>query len=136
MNKSRKASLGLLAGLLVAAGGVVTGTQPAMAARGDCASSRLCIWYNQNFTGTIKSYSASNPNLGGDSDEAHSIYNHTSVAWVVYDDADYSTNDRRFCVKAGQYTSDLGQASYKFGDKITSISRRSNNTCPAGVPTL
>ncbi|GAB3817715.1 peptidase inhibitor family I36 protein [Kribbella italica] len=136
MRGVRKATLSTVAGLLVATGGLVAATQPAAASRTDCPANRICIWHNQNFTPTAIPYVKNEPHLGSNSDEAHSVYNNGSVAWLLHDDDNYSRSDTFFCIRAGQYTSDLGQPAYKFGDKITSISKLPNNNCPSGAKVL
>lgn len=130
-----KRTLGTFLGLAMVAVFTFAGA-PAYAAKSDCPSGKLCLWHNQNYLGTLFTRTSSDDDLGSNSDEAHSVYNHSNVAWVLYDDKNYSTRDRRFCIKSGRSTADLGSGAYSFGDKISSVSKRSKNTCPSGVPRI
>lgn len=105
----------------------------AYASKADCSSNRMCFWHHQNYEGDILQLQASDRHFGDHSDEAHSVYNNTKVAWVLYDDKDYA--DRHFCIRAGVSNRDIGAAPYKFGDKITSAKRRPNNSC-GGLPQI
>jgi hypothetical protein len=62
------------------------------------------------------------------------LYNRTSVAWIVYDDSNYT--DRAYCVFSGYAIPNLGASPYAFGDKISSAQRRPTNECPAGIPIM
>jgi hypothetical protein len=87
----------------------------------DCPPNRLCLWHNQNFESTLFHRVASSSGLGSNSDEAHSVFNNSQNAWILYDDSGFS--DRRFCVRPGTRVSDLGSQAVKFGDKISSVQR-------------
>jgi hypothetical protein len=69
------------------------------------------------------------------SDEASSVQNNDTVAWVLYDDDGFYTGDRHFCLHAGQRVSNLGRGPWKFNDKTSSIKRLRVNDC-SGYPTF
>ena len=128
MGKTRTFSV--LAGVLLAAAAAVATPTAAQAVKQECDNIfALCMWHNQNYGGTRFTPADSVDHLGGDSDEAHSVWNHTTVAWVLFDDDDFDTNDRHFCIPAGVSHPNLGAAPYKFGDKITSVQRLETNNC-------
>jgi hypothetical protein len=130
-----KRILTVLMGVLLATGITVVAPTVAQAAKSDCASGKLCMWHNQNYTSTRFDRTSSDDHLNDDSDEAHSVYNFTGVAWVLYDDNTYDESDRHFCIKAKVSHPDLGVGAYKFGDKITSVKKLGSNSC-AGYPTI
>lgn len=105
--------------------GVVVIPAPAWADWDDCSSARLCLYHNQDGEGDWFSRTSSDNDLGGDSDEAHSVWNRSQVAWLLYDDKDYS--DRVLCIRSRYAAADLGD--YSFGDKISSVKKRSSDTC-------
>lgn len=110
-------------------------TQSASAAIDQCESGRMCFWHNSSYEGTFFSRTESDGDLGSNSDEAHSLYNRTGSNWIVYDDKNYSTSDRRFCVAVGSRASNLGASQFSFGDKISSV-KRLPGACPAEIPRI
>jgi hypothetical protein len=124
-----KRALTVLMGVLLAVGVAVVTPTVAQAAKSDCASGRMCFWYNQNYSGTDFYVVDSDTHLGVYSDKAHSVYNHTSVAWVLYDDLNFDPSDRHFCIRAGVSHPDIGAGPYRFGDKITSVRKLTSNSC-------
>lgn len=97
----------------------------ANAAYGDCASGALCMYHNQSGSGTIIRYTSSVESMGSNSDEASSVYNRSSVAWILYDDSSFQ--DRRVCILSGDRVGDLGDI--QFNDKISSVQKRGSNSC-------
>ena len=108
---------------------------PASAAIDQCNTGQMCFWHNTAYEGTFFKLTASDADLGSNSDEAHSLYNRTGYNWIVYDDKNYSNNDRRFCVPKGVRVSNLASSAYKFGDKISSAKKLAG-ACPAEIPKL
>jgi Peptidase inhibitor family I36 len=94
----------------------------------------MCFWHNQGYRSTFFSLSDSESHLGGNSDEAHSVWNRSTVAWILYDDNTFDESDRHFCIRPGHRNRDIGAPAYKFGDKITSAKRLDTSWCPPGVP--
>lgn len=120
--------VGIAAGMFMAT--VVTpavvGT-PAQADIAQCGSNLMCFWHDQGFGGRFFSLTASDAHLGSHSDEAHSVYNRTGVAWVLYDDENF--RDTHWCIPPGVRNRDIGASPYRFGDKITSARRLGVRTC-------
>ncbi|KAB2810588.1 hypothetical protein F9L07_01060 [Pimelobacter simplex] len=108
---------------------------PASAAIDQCNSGQMCFWHNTSYEGPFFKLTASDDDLGGNSDEAHSLYNRTGYNWIVYDDKNFSTGDRRFCVPKDVRVSNLASDAYKFGDKISSAKKLSG-ACPAEIPKM
>lgn len=128
MGRTRTATV--LTGVLLAAAAAVAVPATAQAAKADCfGSEALCLWHNQYYRGTLFAPVVSDGHLGDDSDDAHSVYNNTKVAWVLYDDENFDDSDRHFCIRSGVSNPDLGASPYKFGDKITSVRRLTSNDC-------
>jgi hypothetical protein len=122
---------GLLAAIAVAA----VSPTPASAALSQCGSGRMCFWHNQDYGGTFFSRGSSDDHLGENSDEAHSLWNRTSVHWIVYDDSNFY--GRAYCVVSGYRNSDLGEWPYEFGDKISSARPlAAGHNCPSGIPIM
>jgi hypothetical protein len=119
----------LLMGVLLAVGVAVVTPTVAQAAKSDCLDSRLCMWHNQNYASTLFMRTSSDDDLVSNSDEAHSVYNHTKVAWVLYDDKGYDDTDRYFCIKSEVSHPDIGAGPYRFGDKISSVRKLTSNSC-------
>ncbi|MBB2912336.1 hypothetical protein FHS43_003616 [Streptosporangium becharense] len=57
----------------------------------------------------------------------------TGFGWGLFDDAYFQ--DRRFCIRPGERVARLGDAPWRFNDKVSSILRTSDHTC-AGWPTF
>jgi Peptidase inhibitor family I36 len=110
-------------------------TAPSQAAIDQCNTGRMCFWHNSSYEGTFFSRTSSDGDLGSNSDEAHSLYNRTGYNWIVYDDKNYSTGDRRFCVVKGARAANLGSSTFKFGDKISSVKKLAG-ACPAEIPRI
>ncbi|GAB3993252.1 hypothetical protein GCM10028771_17790 [Nocardioides marmoraquaticus] len=122
----------------MAAATVVASTtvvSPAQADTDQCDSGQMCFWHNQSYGGRFFYRTSSDGDLGGDSDEAHALYNRTSKNWIVYDDKNFDSSDRRFCVRPGRRVADLGNSSLKFGDKISSAKKLTGG-CPAEIPVI
>lgn len=118
-----------LAGALALSLTALMGVAPAaQAAKSDCTSGKLCGWYNQNYGGTLNQYVNDYNDMGGNSDEWHSVYNRSSVAWLLYDDKDYKGTVK--CAAAGASEDDLGS----FGDKVSSIKKRTVAGCGSYNP--
>ncbi len=103
---------------------------PAHAASSDCSSGEVCFWDDAGFTDTRKDRTTSLAHFSdiGFNDKTSATYNRMSVAWVLYDDTNYT--DSAVCLKSGASVSNLGN--YGFGDKTSSAKKRSDNTCPSG----
>lgn len=122
-------------GLSAVCGLITVQALPASAAIDQCKTGQMCFWHNQSYSGTFFYRTSSSPDLGSNSDEAHSLYNRTGYNWVIYDDKNYDKSDRRFCVRPNSRVSDLGASQFKFGDKISSVEKLSG-ACPAEIPRI
>lgn len=69
----------------------------------------------------------SDRDLGYFGDEASSVRNEDSVAWVLFDDDGY--RDRRFCIRPEETVNNLHASPWKFGDKTSSILRLADESC-------
>lgn len=69
------------------------------------------------------------------SDEASSVKNNDTVAWVLFDDRSFDKADRHFCLRSGQQVFNLGSGPWKFNDKTSSIKRLRTDDC-SGFPTF
>lgn len=115
--------LGLIVGLLV-----VMMPAPAQAAYSECSGSpRMCFWHNTGGGGTHFFVNHNDNHFGSHSDEAHSLWNRSGFAVLVFDDQDWDQSDRYFCVPPGYAHNDL--SNIQFGDKITSNIIRTNSSC-------
>jgi hypothetical protein len=98
------------------------------------AASNLALYWNQNYRGSVYITSSSDSNLDDGlqaGDEASSVHNGTTVAWVLFDDAGYA--DRRYCIRPGQRVANLHAQAWNFGDKISSVRRLGTASC-SGYP--
>ncbi|MGW6128538.1 peptidase inhibitor family I36 protein [Cellulomonas sp. NPDC055163] len=123
-----------VAAALVTAG--VAATTILSATSSAASSAPLSLYEHKGFGGVHVSLYSSDSNLWwnkGFGDTASSVKNHSTVAWVLYDDTGYS--DRRFCILPGQTISNLGADAWKFNDKISSVKELGTASC-AGYPTF
>lgn len=96
-----------------------------------CSGGEMCFWDDNGFADTFKALTSSRSNFNDINfgDKTSSVYNRSSVAWVLYDDAGFS--DTAVCVMAGATVANLGN--FGFNDKVSSALRRSVNSCPSGI---
>lgn len=116
-------SITTVGAVALAASLVVAVAPAAQAAKSDCTTGKLCGWHNQSYGGTLNQYVNDYNDMGGNSDEWHSVYNRDNVAWLLFDDKNYQGTVR--CAAAGASEDDLGS----FGDKVSSIKKRTVAGC-------
>jgi Beta/Gamma crystallin len=91
-------------------------------------SNRLILGRNQSLGGTNWAFTGSDSNLSGQGgDQASSIRNDDSRAWVVHENDGFG--GRGYCITAGNEVSDLHSGILGFGDKISSVRRLGTPDC-------
>jgi hypothetical protein len=108
------------------------GSALAFATPAHAAADGLYLAEDSFLHGELRYYGNSRSGIGGFSDEASSLFNDSTSAWVVYDDKNYK--DRRYCIRPGERVNNLHWASWKFGDKISSIRRLNSDSCAGYGP--
>ena len=95
----------------------------------------LTLHQHQYQGGDSRSFNVSHPKLKNASfnDKASSVYNRTSVAWILYDDTGYGSTC--WCIPAGRSVDDLHLNPWRFGDKISAVKRLDVPGC-GWLPTL
>ena len=96
--------------------------------KGECHPGKFCLFDDTGYEDRRIALTASENNMNDINfgDKTSSVKNRSSVAWILYDDHDYS--DTKVCVKPGASISNL--ADRGFGDKTSSAKRLSRTTCP------
>ncbi|OJF11694.1 beta/gamma crystallin-related protein [Couchioplanes caeruleus] len=122
----------ILAGTAALIGLGATGASAAPTAQAAVADSPLTLGEHQSLSGSTWDYRSTNRAINPE-DEASSAYNHSSVAWVLYQHDNFE--GRRYCLKPGQRISNLHDSRWDFGDKISSVQRLGVTSCN-GYPTF
>ncbi|MBC6462463.1 peptidase inhibitor family I36 protein [Actinomadura sp. HBU206391] len=98
-------------GLPIVAAALVAAPGTANAALNECPTDRFCAWINDEFSGSMASWSGNSSNWGTMGDNAESMYNRRASSAtrvdnvVTYHDVNYG--DRGVCVNPGE-TYDTG----------------------------
>jgi Beta/Gamma crystallin len=91
-------------------------------------SNRVILGRHQSLGGTNWTFTASDSNISGQGgDEASSLSNNDSRAWVVYEHDTFG--GRGYCINTGREVSDLHSGIFGFGDKISSVRRLGTSSC-------
>jgi hypothetical protein len=101
------------------------------ASTSQCHDAVMCFWRHNGFAGTFKGLTASQSNfedidLG---DEVTSVWNRTTVAWVLYQHDTFRGDTA--CLHPGASVANLGN--FNFNDEISSARRQTSDTCPSGA---
>jgi hypothetical protein len=95
---------------------------------GPGGSNRVILGQHQSLGGTNWTFTASDSNLSGQGgDQASSLNNNDSRAWVVYEHDTFG--GRGYCINTGSEVSDLHSGILSFGDKISSVRRLGTSSC-------
>lgn len=96
--------------------------------KGECHPGKFCLFDDNGYRDRRIALTASENNMKDVSfgDKTSAVKNRSKVAWLLYDDHDYS--DRHLCVRPGASLTNLDD--YNFGDKTSSAKRLTGTTCP------
>jgi hypothetical protein len=120
-NLRRAAMTIALAAMAVLPATALTAT-PAQAGEG-----ALWLGEHQDLQSKNWRYYATTAKLGGPGDDASSVFNDTENVWLLFEHSNFG--GRFYCIRSGQYIRDLHSPAWKFGDKISSVSRLGIRTC-------
>lgn len=124
-----KRTLRALLAVAAVAGATLTATASPAVADGE----PLILYEHSGYKGYPSAFWDSEVSLSWwTSDSTSSVANYSSVAWVLYDDRYFE--DRRYCIRPGERVERLGDAPWKFNDKISSIKKLSGPGCEGYPP--
>jgi hypothetical protein len=123
----------IIRGLIAAVAAVAAAMATAPASQADTRAAGLLLGQHQNLGGSVWYFSDNRADIGSAGDKASSARNDDTVAWLLFDDKNFS--DRRYCLAPRHYVKDLHYASWNFGDKISSVKRLTTSSC-SGYPTF
>ncbi|NEY32592.1 hypothetical protein GTU99_10375 [Streptomyces sp. PRKS01-65] len=123
----------IVRGLIAVVAAVATAMVTAPASHAGTRAAGLLLGQHQNLGGSVWYFPGSKADIGSAGDKASSAKNDDTVAWLLFDDKNFS--DRRYCLAPGYYVKDLHFGSWNFGDKISSVKRLTTSSC-SGHPTF
>lgn len=121
MRRTRK--IWLATGVALASSALFAVPASASTAYQSCPGAGVCFWHDQDYAGTRFVLFNSDPHLGDNSDEAHSVFNTAPVAVRLHVDQDYG--GAYICIPPAGRNPDLGP----FGDEVTSVLYTQGTVC-------